>query len=434
MTKNSIAFSAGILMLLSACGEDNVNNPRGSQEVPKQVTIRGDVKNVSGASIIYFDLPADNNLKYVKAVWTTDDKQEYTQSISRYTDSVVVDGFREAGTYTVNLYSVSPGGTESKPVAVTVNPELPPYLAVYEDLEIRPTFNGIRVVGTNETGAKLAFKLSKLNSESGKWEEIGMEYLTTSKIDFTNRGHQAEVAQEFKVEVRDRWGHWSDPKEATITPWYEVTLDRTLFKEVALCNLTYDGITLPDQTDYHLPSNFWGHVMHQYSGSKSAFTALWDGETVDTGAACYHTKNNSPLPLHMTIDLGAQYSLSRMQLWPRNDASNGKFKNGHPLLLEVFGSTYNGDDPYGLTDDINDRNAWESLGEFTLRRSDGSTDAVVGTISAEDQAICTKGHDMELLSSTKKVRYIRVQVKRTYLNSPMGAVMIGELAFFGSDK
>ncbi len=41
---------------------------------------------------------------------------------------------------------------------------------------------------------------------------------------------------------------------------------------------------------------------------------------------------------------------------------------------------------------------------------------------------------MELLTSTKKVRYIRVQVKQTYLKSPMGAVMIGELAFFGSDK
>ena len=113
------------LMLLYACGVDQLNNPIGSTEVPKQVTVK-EVVNISGASIIYYDRPNDANLQYVKAVWTTDDGIEYNQTASFYTDSVVVDGFGSEGSFKVKLYSVSHGQTFSAPVEVTVNPLRPP--------------------------------------------------------------------------------------------------------------------------------------------------------------------------------------------------------------------------------------------------------------------------------------------------------------------
>ena len=151
-----IAFFA-VLLALYACGDDQVNYPTGSTEVPLQVKVT-EVKNFSGASIIYYDRPNDKNLQYVKAVWTTDDGIEYNQTASFYTDSILVDGFGNEGSYKVKLYSVSHGQTYSAPVEVTVNPTRPPYLVAYDNLRIMPTFMGIRVTAENATGAKLAFR------------------------------------------------------------------------------------------------------------------------------------------------------------------------------------------------------------------------------------------------------------------------------------
>ena len=211
---------------------------------------------------------------YVKAVWTTDDGIEYNQTASYYTDSVKVDGFGEEGEYRVKLYSVSSGETYSEPVEVKVNPTRPPYLIAYDNLQILPTFRGIRVLSENLTGAKLAFRTFKKDLSSGEWVETGTEYTINPHIEYFNRGHAPDTLQEFRVQIRDRWGHWSPPKDESCIPWFEVELPKNLFQEVAYCNLTGDGSYVPDQTGYLLPSNFWGHKMHAWSGSDVQFKKL----------------------------------------------------------------------------------------------------------------------------------------------------------------
>ncbi|MDR1518110.1 MAG: DUF4959 domain-containing protein [Dysgonamonadaceae bacterium] len=431
------AFIWGIgalAFLLASCGTDNMNTPLGSTETPKQVIVTS-VENISGASIIYYDRPNDQNLKYVKAVWTTDDNIEYNQTASFYTDSLLVDGFGAEGEYTVKIYSVSAGETYSEPVIVKVNPLRPPYLVAYDRMQILPNFLGIRVLSENETNAKLTFRTFKQDSV-GDFVEVGTDYAISKNIEYYNRGHEAEVMQTFRVQVRDRWGHWSPAKEASLEPWYEMELPKNIFNEVALCNLSGDGSSVPDQTDQVLPSNFWGHKMHSWSGSDVQFRYLYNGTKLGSSAQCYHTKPAAPLPAHFTLDLGAQYNLSRFVLWPRNDAAN-LFRGGHPQIVRIYGSSYNGPDPTQLVDDIYDPDAWLDLGIFYISRADGSFDPYPGTgdRTAEDNALIENGHEFILNATNQKIRYIRVQTIKCFAASTTtSAVMISEISVFGSDK
>ncbi|GHT84525.1 hypothetical protein FACS18947_2100 [Bacteroidia bacterium] len=434
MNRNILFFLITSLFL-TACGADNMNTPIGSTEMPKQVIVTG-VKNISGASIIYYDRPNDQNLKYVKAVWTTDDNIEYNQTASFYTDSILVDGFGAEGDYKVKLYSISAGETVSEPVVVSVNPERPPYLVAFDKLHILPNFLGIRVVSENETSAKLTFRTFKKDIDKDEYVEVGTDYAISPNIEYYNRGHDPDILQYFRVQVRDRWGHWSPAKDTACSPWFEKELPKTLFREVALCNLSGDGSFVPDQTGYQLPSNFWGHKMHSWSGSAVTFTRLFDGVKLGSAAECYHTKPAAPLPQHFTIDLGAQYNLSRMLLWPRNDPAN-LFRGGHPQIVRIYGASYNGTNPEELVDDIYDPEAWLDLGIFYFSRADGSFDPYPGTgdRTAEDNALLEKGHEMILKATDQKIRYLRVQTIKCFSTNTMSnAAMISEISVFGSDK
>lgn len=427
---------------LYSCGDDNMNGPRGSTEVPLQVT-NTSVRNFSGASAIYYDLPDDKNLKYVKAVWTTDDSIEYSQTASFYTDSIVVDGFGAEGTYSVQLYSVSTGDTYSEPVSVTVQPARPPYLVAYDRMEILPNFMGIRVVSENETGAKLTFRTFKKDTLINEYVEVGTDYVLNPRVEYYNRGHAADTLQHFAVQIRDRWGHWSPRMEVSVIPWFEMELPKSKFMEIALCNLADPDTenNPPSQTDQQLPSNYWGHKMHSWNGSNVAFSRLWDNRiewegSLMSNSYIYHNKPLAPLPSHFTIDLGAQYNLSRMKLWPRNDAIN-MFKGGHPQIVRVFGASYNGEGPGGLVDDINDPSAWIDLGIFYISRADGLFDPYPGNSdrTVEDNNLMKAGHEMILKSVDQKIRYVRVQTLKCFsVNTATQAVMISEIAFFGSDK
>jgi len=455
-----------VLAALYACGDDNMNQPRGSSVIPEQVTVR-EVVNISGASIIYYDRPADENLLYVKAVYTTDDGVEMDATASFYTDSIVVRGFRDACSVDVLLYSVNAMEGMSKPVKVPVNPETPPYLEAFEKLEINPTFRGVVAATENVTNAKLSIVIEKLNPVTNKFEEIGLKFSDVKKLSFAVKGQVPDVAQTYRAKIRDQFGHWSETKEATIVPWFEKLLDRSKFQEVRRCYIASTSTDPPgnrpwpfDENDpnFNLPSNFWGHFMHWWSGSNVRFDWLWDGEKGNNTSKCYHTKGYAPLPQHFTMDLGKEYSLSRIVIWGRfADATMPEgstlnpgtgyddqhvFRNGFPKRIKLYGGTYTGPNYAELKDDINNPEYWTDLGEYVLLRADGSTTIIPGNTNtsfatsngwtAEDRALIQQGHEFDLPVGMPKYRYFRFQTWECY-NPAVTSVMLGEIALYGND-
>jgi hypothetical protein len=439
-----------IAAFVFSCGDDNMNQPRGNSVVPKQI-LNPRVKNIPGGAVIYYDRPDDNNLRYVKAEYTTDDGVNMDATASFFTDSILVCGFRDVCNVTVNLYSVNASEVKSEPVKVQISPETPQYKLAFANLQINPTFGGVRVLASNETGEKLTIAVYKKDPANDKFEEISLNFTDWNEINFKVMG-QDPVENVFMAKVRDLWGHWSEEKVVAITPWFEEQLNKRLFREVRLCNITegYSGEGVLDQTGFLLPSNYWGHFMHWWSGSDVRFEYLWDNEYGTSTGKCYHSRPTSVLPQHFTIDLGASYKLSRLIVHGRlSDTEMGAgsndtqrvYRNGFPKHVQLYGATYDGPDMMQLHDDINNPDYWIDLGHYYLRRADGSLDMITGAGTGagadfgtlEDRIQLQEGHELEIPEWAPKIRYFRFRTLECY-NPAVNAVMLGEVTLYGDGR
>ena len=61
-------------MLLLACVDDSAHGPYGSDNIPPGMVTIDDVINTPGGAIIYFTPPADDDLLYVKASFSEENK------------------------------------------------------------------------------------------------------------------------------------------------------------------------------------------------------------------------------------------------------------------------------------------------------------------------------------------------------------------------
>jgi len=82
---------------------------------------------------------------------------------------------------------------------------------------------------------------------------------------------------------------------------------------------------------------------------------IWDGNTTGNG---FHTLENQPLPVMFTWDMGIMAKLTRMRVWPRDNADD-IWRRGHPREFEIYGSL--DPNPDGSLDA-----SWTLLGHFEI--------------------------------------------------------------------
>ena len=393
---NIIQFFILAALVLTACSRADVMKPLGEQTAPAQITVR-DVVNGPGNAILYYDLPDDENLKYVKAVYSPRDGEEVFLNASAFTDSLVLDGFKDAGTFDVKLYSVSFGEVYSDPVNVKVSPLTPPYKVIASGLSCTRTFGGVYVSFDNPTNASLAVCAYK-RDEAGNWQEITTYYTSSENVKVSVRGQDA-VETTFRFSVEDQWGDVAYSDEFTVTPWFEVLCDKSLFKALKPAG---------DNWTIHM----WGGA-----SNRNSLESAWDGtpdpaRTYDRGAPLFQTSPYNSLPMSFTIDLGRMYQLSRFKYY----ACQG-FRAGHPRTFQIYGATELNPDPTVVLIDAlgNQDPYWTLLRDCESFRPSGATvsgDEVPRT--AEDDLLLAQGEEWEFPSDIPAVRYLRIRVQRTW--------------------
>ncbi len=389
-----------LCLSLTNCGDVDMNDPRGSNEVPAQIdinTVR--VENFSGTSYIYYERPDDRNLRYVQAVYTLKDGTERKFNASYFTDSIRVDGFPEEGEYEVKLYSVNYAEIRSNPTVVKIHPEEPPYKKVLADCKIEPTFSGIRFISKDEIGTDLSILFFK-QAEKGNWEEISSYYTRKSNtLQHIVRGMEAKETR-FGVYAMDKWGHKSDTIFTTITPWYEI--------EIPKKNPLWKNMNLPTDAPMHL-----------WSTSVSV-EALWDGITNDWNKN-YHTIPGNGIPHWTTIDLGAKYIFSRIVLHMRGVSVF--YTSYSPKVFEVYGS--NAPNQNGDWDD-----SWTKLATFNVVREDGSqTPLSELALTSNEKNMETEGFNFDFPVGLDTYRYIRLRVLSTY--GGLDYTVLAEMTLYG---
>ena len=409
-----------LIILFSSCDHKaDLNDPIGKSDAkPLPVTVKN-IENINGAALVEYALPNDDNINYIEAVYEINGKEVKTKA-SFYTSTLLLEGFPEAGDYTVSVYSVSFSEIRSEPVTITVSPATPPYRQVAENLQVNPIFGGVKAVFTNPTKAYLQIAFFGKN-ELDTWEEYQTLYTSLENGTFYVRGLEA-VEQSFAVVCRDRWQNVSDTLTITATPLYEELTDLGLMKSYPLpTDLTYE---------YPLAGVKTHHTIGRDAGD---VPVMWDGNAkapFPTGAFFFFQNPSTAipyagLPSSITIDLGRKYMLSRIVFWPRSSRATVNYAQlydfTHPKKFELWGS--NDPSPDGAYE------TWTLIESYESVRPSGNETPGNANSTEEDRLTALNGENFDMPEGTPPYRYIRYKVLSTWGNQNYWSC--AELQFYG---
>lgn len=387
MKKNIYSILLFLGALLLSCSEEKAEPINKDGEVPHPVSEVQWTALPGGARISY-KLPKDNNLLYIKAIYTIQSGLQREVKASFYQNHLTIDGLADTAPCKVDLYSVSRNENQSEPVSVEVTPTAPPVQTVFESLDMVETFGGVRVSFENEAEANVVLIVITPDS-TGAFIPTESYYTKRSAGNFTARGFTPEK-RTFGVYVRDRWNNKSDTLYAELTPVFEQKLDKTKFKTIALPGNTHDP-----------------HI--------GKIENLWDG----SNSNIFHTKPGSGLPQWFNFDMGITTTLSRFKLNHRDGGSDGPYTGGDPKVYEVWGS--NDPDKDGGWEN------WTMLATFSSIKPSGMPE---GTVTSEDkQFAVTDGEDFDFPSGIPAVRYLRFKIVKVW--GVLDHMYIAELTFWG---
>lgn len=381
-----ILFVLGIFAY--ACTDQPIGQ-QPNESVPPGPISNVKVLNIPGGAILTYTLPTDEDLLYIKAIYTLKDGVKSEARASMYTDTLKVVGFGDMLPREVTLIAVDRSRNESAPVKVTINPMEPSVVTIGKEIMLVSDFGGVHAYWNNPTRAEVTIVLLK---EDNNKEIVPIQtfYSTMVAGEGAKRGMDT-IPIKFGIYAQDRWSNRSETKYYTLTPIYETKFDRLKFREVKL----------PGDE----PSA-WGWVMPR----------AWDGVVGDQG---FHTGNGSGRwPHAFTIDLGITGKLSRLIEYQRTSFF---YAHGNVRKFEVYGAETL--DPTGN---------WASWTLLLTCNSIKPSGLPTGQVSAEDKAWAAAGEEFLNSPMNPKVRYIRIKVLQSWSDGDF--FHISELQFFGDNR
>lgn len=374
----------------------------------------------SGGGVIKFAIPNDDLIKGVVARYERNGV-EVKAKVSRYVDSLVVEGFADTEPHTVRVASFNANEELSTDRLVQVVPLTPVIQTV--KAKIFESFGGVKInIQGNEAKQDLAVCLLRCADLADslkpvkdiRWVEVTTLFTGSNNINLVRRGIEPEKAI-FGAYVRDHFGNLTDTVKYVLTPLKEEPINKAFFKNAEL------------EDDNHF-------------GMKSyPIEMLWDGSGLSDPPHFFatDTQKGDPMPGWITINLGQIVQISRIQTLPRQ--AYFIWTGAHPRFFEFWGSLnpsgLEGENEHGFDD------SWFCLGKFEQFKPSGyNSDGSVGDRTKEDDAYFNNGNDFELDPDAfpmcyNDVRYLRVVVVHTFatyeLGANEGAFSLGEVTPWG---
>jgi hypothetical protein len=383
-----IAITFGLI--ITGCKEERVEPLPGSGSAIPAPVSNLKVLNLHGGAKISYTVPADPNLLYVEASWVYNGVSRNSKS-SYYTDTLTLQGFGDTMACEVKVYSVSRSEKRSNPVSVTVNPLTAPVQEVFKSLTVKPDFGGINVGFRNDTRGDVVISVLTPDS-TGRLVTANAFYTNLQRDSFSTRGFDASP-RVFGIFVKDRWNNLSDTLYSEQTPFFELLLNKSKFREL---------------------NPYPGDVNSNIHSSAYPMNKLWDNNT----GSIYVTKQGLGLPQSFTIDLGVSAKLSRMKYFQRMSTAF-YFTSGTPEIFDVYGS--NNPAPDGNWD------SWTLLQHCVSKKPSG---LALGLVTNDDIAYAQAGEDFNFPLSVGSYRYLRFKVAKTYGNA--SNITFSELTFWGA--
>ena len=299
-------FLIFVLLLVVSCDEEPIGQIPIDNVAPGKVS---DVKveNVKGGAILTYKLPKDEDLLYVKAIYSLRENVINEAKSSLYTDTLKLYGFGDTKPRQVTLYAVDRSQNESEGVTVTIEPLEPPLISIAQTMRAVEDFGGIHLYSDNPDRAEISVVVLR---EDSNMEYVPIETFYSSVVagDGTVRGLDT-IPGNFGIFVQDRWENRSETQYTSLTPLYETQFDRLKFR----------ALYLPGDE----PSA-WGWVLPN----------IYDGRFGDHG---FHTAQGSGRwPHAFTLDLGQTGRISRIKVYQRQ--GSWIYRHGNIRKFQVWGA------------------------------------------------------------------------------------------------
>lgn len=390
-----VYLSLFILTTLSSC----------SKNEDIDTTAPGIVSNISvtptnGGGIISYTLPSDDDILYVKAVYTNSQGEEVFRVASKHNTSLEVNGLNQTTPVNVKLYVVDVSENISEVVEINFTPLESFIFLVQESIQITPDLGGVKITWENIASKTVFVYVHVLN---GSDETIRILSSNNANESIFIRGLPS-VEMTFSTKVEDFDGNITALEEkGNYTPLFEEKIEKSTWTLVSAQSINgdaWEGRTV----------NFWDDIV----------------DTVETDADNSYfiiTRDNNGgslnWPLDIVIDFNKNVKIQRFKVWQRAYWHNGggvtyHFQEENIKSFNLYSST--------------DTNTWTLLGQFDI----GDPRDTAGNIPASAFQEAIDGHEFSLANTSDEFRYLKIEMTSNYGSTQI--VVGSEITLYGLDN
>lgn len=376
-----------LLVILTALGFNCSNDDDSRDTTPPGIISITEITPTNGGGIITYDLPNDDDISYVKAVYTNSLGNEVSKVSSKYNNTIEIFGLNQTTPVDVLLSVFDESNNESSKVPISFTPLESFIFLVQESISVNADFGGVNINWEN-IEEKTVFVYVHIND--GNSEEIRI--LSSKKMNeniFV--GGLDAIPYEISTKVEDFNGNiTSIESKGNYTPIFEEVIAKDSWSLIA--NLSINGNAYEGET-----VNFWDDVVDtvETDADNSYFIINRD----DNGGALN-------FPMDIVIDLNKNVQVRRFKVWQRAFWYQGPtpvqpyyYQSENLKTFDLYSS--------------NDKNTWELLGQFDIGFGDSNGDGT-GSILSEKIDEATNGHDFILDAVSEPFRYLKFSITSNY--------------------
>lgn len=392
-----LLFGAGLL--LNNCKEETIGQYPTDGVAPQPVSnVR--VDNLAGGVKLSYQLPDEEDLLYVQALYDLPSGKNGVTKTSAFTNSMLIKGFGKSQRQTIRLVSVDRSRNESEPVNVEIEPLDSPIYGILENLLVQESFGGFKLTWENEPKEDIVLGVLQRNDTTGEFKHLESFYTSEALAQKAVRGLDSTRAT-FGIYVRDTYENYTDTLLMSLKPYFEQEIPKSGFSPLKLS------------------------ARFNLHGTSGPMNMMWDGILNDGDRYNYFyiATGNEIMP-YFTFDMGVKAKLSRFRLWQRKYYF---FELHNPKQYEWWGTNN------AIVAADAETQGWEENPEWVRLMACESTRPsglpAGADVTTEDDAYARAGEEFEFPLDAPAVRYLRFKLISTWGGS--SGVHINELSFWG---
>jgi hypothetical protein len=430
-------------LLMVACTDSymGIEQIKTSSEKPDKISVR-EVIPKSGALEIHFTLPKGNpNIAQVVATYTNKHGKEMEFKVSRYSSSILVEGFIGTEEMTVQLVCIDSSGNESDITVVKAAPLISPVEIALQTMKVEPAFGGIKVEWQNtHANPFIIHVLAEDTLQKGVAslaEDLSKAiYSSDSLKTFAYVRQYPAKEQKFGFIVSDKWGNRTDTLISVLKPYKEELIEYSRVKAVTYFNPTYYGGVRDYDTYAINPATGIQNDGNAHSTSFAPQTMFNGVKTGNLFLAYKFMRNlTNPDPstrslvhdVFVTFDLNMETRISRVKIFPRTGLGY-TYTRSSVKRFRIWGTN----------DDNSERwskfpGNWTLIGEYVGREPanrDNLTPEEIEYFNFNQEYTISEDNVNSEAHTTATFRYMRLQLMESY-NPTIPYYTINEFEMYG---